>query len=349
MSSVWVTKRKGKRGTSYLVRWIEPMTGKNRAKTFKRCEDARSYEAQLRREINNGEYFSLPKLNYEQWVKQHLARMSNSPDIDLAKKTIAGQKEALKALGQTCNPNGPNDITPKMIRVFRKLQLEAGYQPRTINKRIEGIRSALSYAVRDEIIPSNKLLGPHRLFLRVEQKQVRTLEIDEVHALFNATSDLMRKSVISIAYYNGMRRNEICWLMWDDIDFDAMQINIVSRDSHRTKTRRSRSVALRPETAELLKNLEKDRVNKYLYVNPDKFYWTCDRWFPEVVKKAGIAHCTLQDLRATCNTVIQDSGMSREAAMQILGHSTASVNKNHYTGTLKKQQRIIVDSLPSIG
>lgn len=349
MSNAWITKRPGKRGVRYLVRWIEPMTGKCPGKTFKRSEDARAFRDQLRREIDNGEYFVMPKISFKDWKTQHLENMANSPDVDVSPKTILGHKEALEALESVCNPKTPNEVTPAMIRAFRKSQLEAGYKPRTINKRIEGIRSALSYAVRDEIIPENKLLGPHRLFLRVDQKTVRTLEVGEVLALMNATNDLQQKTLISFAYYCGMRRGEIAWIMWDDVDFDNMLVKIVSRDTHRTKTRQSRTIALRQETAELLKKLAQDRLSPYIFTNPGTFYHACGKLFQQIVKKAGIEECTLQNIRATCNTTLQDHGVSREAAMQVLGHSTPNVNLKHYTGTLKKQQRIVVNSLPSIG
>ena len=65
MSSVWVTKRPGKRGMRYLVRWIEPETGKNRSKTFRRHEDARAHEAKLRRDFTTNEYFSPVKISYD--------------------------------------------------------------------------------------------------------------------------------------------------------------------------------------------------------------------------------------------------------------------------------------------
>ena len=106
--------------------------------------------------------------------------LRNSPDIDLADKTISGHKEALEHLVRVCNPKSPIEINPKMIRVFRLKLLDEGLAARTINKHIAAIRSALSYAVRAEVVPTNKLFGPHRLFLRVEWKTPRILEVGEV-------------------------------------------------------------------------------------------------------------------------------------------------------------------------
>ena len=99
-----------------------------------------------------------------------------------------------------------------MIQKFRQTQTQDGLPPRTVNKRIAAIRSALSYAVRSEIVRTSKLLGPHRLFLREEQKTIPVLEVGEVVALMNAATCLKHQAVICLAYYHGLRRNEICRL-----------------------------------------------------------------------------------------------------------------------------------------
>ncbi len=103
------------------------------------------------------------------------------------------------------------------------------------------------------------------------------------------------------------------------------------------------------ETADLLHRMFLDRANKYVFTSPSAFYWACSIWFPALVEQATLDHCTLHDLRKTCNTKMLDHGISQAVAMQVLGHSTAAVNQQHYTGTLTKQQRAAVDALPSIG
>jgi len=348
-ASVWITKRNGKRGVRHIVRWIEPGSGKCRSSTFRLLADAREHVGKLRRDIRNGDYHVPVKISFSEWKERHLEDLRNSSDIDLSPKTIAGHQEALNALERACSPATLTEITPSMIREFRKKQLENGYAPRTINKHIEGIRSALSYAVRSEIIPTNKLLGPHRLFLRDEEKPPRILEVGEVTALMNVAKDLRQKAAISLAYYHGMRRGEICFLRWDDIDLEDKRMNIVNRVEKRTKTRVSRSVALRKETAAILTELQKQRVNEWVFERPQTFYWQCDKWFPRLVEIAKLDECSLHDLRKTCNTLMQDAGVSQETAMQVLGHKTAQVNRQHYTGALKEQQRMAVNSLPSVG
>ncbi len=350
MSSVWVTKRKGKRGVRYLVRWIEPGSGKNLSKTFKRLEDARKYFSKVQSDIENNDYFTPVKISYKKWVEQHLDNMRNSPDIDVSPKTIAVHKEALDALKEICKPKSPIDITPKMIRRYRQGELKKGLRPNTINKRIRSIRSALSYAVRDEIIPNNKLIGPHRLLLRADSERGRILEIGEVTALMKAATDIRHKAALSLAFYCALRRGEISNLEWPGVNLEDMCLTVKAGAEHgKRKNRQAHTVALRQETADLLNQMYKDRVNNYVFTYPSAFYWEIAVWFARLVKIAKIDHCSIHDLRRTVNTVLLDGGFSREVTVQLLGQKSAQVNQDYYTGMLKKQQRTAVDSLPSVG
>ena len=69
------------------------------AKTFGRGEDAEDFKAQLRRKIIDHEYHAPVKNSYGEWVGRHLSDLENSPDIDVAPKTIDGNRDALQALG----------------------------------------------------------------------------------------------------------------------------------------------------------------------------------------------------------------------------------------------------------
>ena len=348
--SVWITKRKAKQGNRYGVRWVEASSGIVRNKTFKRLEDARLCQVKIRRDIETNDYHAPIRLDYGAWVKQHLENMRNSPDIDVSPKTIACHREALSALGRVCKPKSPLEITPRMIRDFRRKLLDENLSPFTVNKHIRIIRSALSYAVRDEINPVNKLLGQHRLCLKTEQQKVRVLEVGEVVALMNVAIDPMQKLVISLAYYHGLRRGEICYLQWQDVDLEDYRLSVIDREGARTKTRRSRTIALRRETAELLSKLAPDRTCEFVFTKPHEFYWSCGKWFSKLVEQPGLDPCTLHDLRKTCNTLMMDApGPQGTLLCRYWGTQRSKVSERYYTGALMEQQRRAVDSLPSIG
>lgn len=134
------------------------------------------------------------------------------------------------------------------------------------------------------------------------------------------------------------------------MDIEEFRFDIVSREGiHRNKKRNARTIALRPESAKLLHCLYQDRVNEFMFINPRTYYNLSGTHFRKLVKKSGIDHCTLHDLRKTCNTTMQDKGISREVAMQVFGHTSAQVNQQFYTGILTEQQRLAINSLLSVG
>ncbi|MCP4711365.1 MAG: site-specific integrase [Planctomycetes bacterium] len=252
--------------------------------------------------------------------------------------------------GKACKPKTVADITPRMIRDFLKHLIDDNKSRHTANRYVREIKSALSYAVQDGILPFNKLLRQKQLFAVAQNKLPRILEVGEVTALMNAAKERRMKTVISLAYYHGMRKGEISYLQWCDVNTEDLTLNIVDRPGiHRTKNHKSRTIALRPETAKLLMELYQDRANEFVFSEPKTFYEFILWEYKKLVKKTGMDHCTLHDLRKTCNTLMKDAGVSIEAAMQVLGHKSLQVNQDHYTGILMKQQRIAVDSLPSIG
>ncbi len=354
MAQIWITKRRGKTGVRYLVRWIEPVSGSNRGKTFKRREDAEAFKVELRQRTRNRGHSPVINVSFGRWIDEHVDNMRNAPDLSVAEKTIDSHREALESLQKTCHPQRLEDVSPAMIRHYRrKLLKKKGNSPNTINKHIRTIRSALSYAVRDGYLATNNLLGPHRLEIQCDNVRGRVLDVEEVKALMEKATDIESTLVVSLAYYHGLCKGEIAWLRWPDVDVQDYRLTVANQNGHRLKTKnRTCSVALRQETAAILEEIyskRRDKKNLYVFGDPQRFYRRIQRLIPGLAKKAGIDHCTLHDLRRTCNTLMKDEGeVSEEVVTQVTGN-TQVVNRRHYTAELKKQQRIAVDSLPSIG
>lgn len=65
---------------------------------------------------------------------------------------------------------------------------------------------------------------------------------------------------------------------------------------------------------------------------------------PRLIRKAGIAHCTLHDLRRTFCTYLAACGTDPLAAQKLAGHSSPTVTAKHYVGVvpemLKSQERL---------
>ena len=61
--------------------------------------------------------------------------------------------------------------------------------------------------------------------------------------------------------------------------------------------------------------------------------------FERLVSKAGIAHCTLHDLRRSFSTIAQRAGVDKYTVKDLGGWSVVSVVEKHYTGDVSIAHR----------
>jgi integrase len=61
--------------------------------------------------------------------------------------------------------------------------------------------------------------------------------------------------------------------------------------------------------------------------------------FARVVKRAGVTHCTLHDMRRSFSTLAQRAGVDKYTVKDLGGWSVVSVVEKHYTGDLLDVQR----------
>ncbi len=346
MARAWIIERKRKdRKRSYCVRWINKLSSRCHCKTFHDLVEARQFCSMVSKEIRDGIFTS--RLPFDKFIEQHIKNREKAIRDRIRASSIQSHKEALEKLVEFCNPQRLDNVDAKMIDRFIDAGLKAGYAKSTINKWTRTVRAVLSYAVRDGLLSSNPLIG-RKIKIDTDPQHNRILTATEIARLFAALTSIKQKAVVCLAFYAGMRKGEVFWLKWMDIDYHNDRIHIINRDTHQTKTGVSRVVPMRPETKVLLSEMQQDAVNDYIFVNPQAEYWSQRKWFDAAVKAARIDRCTLHDLRRSCNHLILEAGIDQLAAMQVLGHKSSQVNREYYTGPLSEPARKAVGILPDI-
>ncbi len=160
----------------------------------------------------------------------------------------------------------------------------------------------------------------------------------------------------------GLRRGEICGLMWSDFEERSGTLQ-VSRTLHKEKGGRlvvgdtktyagTRKITLPPSTAELLKERKRRSFSPWIFhdplrpeapVNPGSAY----RQLKVILKQAGLPDIRFHDLRHTFATHALASGVDAKTLAGILGHSKASFTLDtytHTTGDMQKRASEIVGS-----
>ena len=158
----------------------------------------------------------------------------------------------------------------------------------------------------------------------------------------------------------GLRRGEICGLMWQDFD-EAHGTLTIRRTIHaerggrltagETKTGAGkRIITLPPSTAQLLSERRKRSYTEWIFpdplrperpTRPNAAYVR----MKELLKKAGLPSIRFHDLRHTFATHALASGVDAKTLSGILGHTQASFTLDtytHVTGDMQKRASEIV-------
>ena len=224
------------------------------------------------------------------------------------------------------------------------------------NAMVRGVHTllhdALESAVRDGLIPSNptngttppKIVRKNKTVLTVSEMEqfMELLKDDEIWYDFFCT-DLM----------TGMRRGEICGLMWEDFNEEkgtlkvARSVRYANREPiiGETKTEYGKRNIFLPDSLwKVLSERKKKAIGKWIFphptypdnpMNPSTAYTR----LKELLAKANLPNIRFHDLRHTFASHAANSGIEPKTLAQIVGHTKASFTLDTYAHVTTDMQR----------
>ena len=341
---VWLNERKGKRRTSYALRWYGD---DGRIKTKAGSSDHRVAE-QMRREyelkLNSGEYCDQELITFEDFTKEHQELILNQ----VVPATHEDYGQCFERFGAFCGKKWLEKITVADCERFFAHRL-ANVKPATANKDVRTLHAAFRRAVKRSYLRSNPWDGVS--VVREPEKELRVLTQDEVAKLLSACHNLKWSTFIFLAVTTGLRRGELCHLEWDDLDLEAGILKVRNKVDHRTKSGRNRVVALVPVAVELLRKLRRTEFGSWVFQGPDggKLGNNVLRTFHGIIKRAGITWCTIHDLRRTFVSHLAMAGVNEAVVQKLAGHASMSTTLKHYTLILPEVAKLAPLRLPWAG
>jgi integrase len=258
-----ITKREGKRGATYRVRFTDP-DGRERSRSFKKKALAADFAASTAHGVRAGTYVD-PKAGritvrtyLEAWRKEQAHHRPKTADSTETRfRTMV-----YPLLGDT----PLSSVRPSTIRTWQS-KLMADFSPATIRGVRGQVAGAFKDAVRDRLIPSTPFEGVKAP--EVLREQIAPLTVKQVRAGQEAMPDRYR-ALLTLVAGTGLRAGEAWGLTRDRVDFDKMTVRVdrqlVGREAGGEpifgppKTRAgTRTVPLPTKTAEALR----EHLRKY--------------------------------------------------------------------------------------
>ena len=243
----------------------------------------------------------------------------------------------------------------------------AGLSPRTV----EYVHAVLRKAFRDAVVVDQILLSnpverakrPRKA--RSEPGRVRTPA--QLRAFLDTARQHRLFAFYRLAAYTGARRGELLNLRWRDIDLDLGEVRITGsaaviagqRIEGTTKSGRSRTVSIDPDTAQMLRDHRKRQAEERLKVGPEwrgtDDYVFSTAWgepiHPDTVsslmttltnthndqQSEPLPHARLHDLRHVHATTLLLAGVPVHVVAARLGHADPSITLRVYAHVISDQ------------
>lgn len=247
------------------------------------------------------------------------------------------------------------ELTPRQIQgYYASLREKQGLGLHTVRHHHDLLGCALRLAVKQDLLlrsPMERVEPP-----QIPPREAKFYTCEDLAALYRAADGTWLETIVKLAGSLGMRREEICGLRWEYVNFEARRIRICEARASagsqviqkETKNRSStRTLYMTDEIREVLLR-ERERQGKLyaaLKVPPSGFVTVNEQGqphspnmvtmaFKRLITVAGLPKITLHGLRHTFATLASAQGAPLFDIGKALGHSTPSTTGKIYTHLL---------------
>lgn len=289
-------------------------------------------------------HFKLPSsVTVEEFLPEYL----QDAETRLRRKSYHGVRNTVTRFSQETPVRHLAEVTTALVGTHLKRLRESGNGPKTANNVRAVLHAMFSYAVKNGHVPENPV---SRVSRYAELRPLpRFLEKSDIKKALETLEGSPLSPLVFTAIYAGLRRTELCWLTWDDIDLTHKTIRVrgkkVGEDEWFPKTGRDRGVTMSKKIIRTLKE-HKASANgsTWVFTSPQGCRWNPDNLTHRLeneLRKAGLPW-TFLDFRHTFGTALARKGVSSFKIAKLMGNSSAIVER-HYAALVPEDMRADVE------
>ena len=239
------------------------------------------------------------------------------------------------------------ELTPLQLQSYLYGKMDQGLSPNTVIKQAGILTTALSLAVRMEILdhnPMDRVIKPKK-----RQTKFSFYSPAQLQQLFAVVEKTPLELPVKLAAYLGLRRSEICGLRWEHVDLEGGILTVREARTQVggevvTKTPKTRTSSrrlgigglqdLRQVLRRAWEHRRTDDPREWVVLGEDGLPPEPDQLTRDlliVVRRHGLPHISLHGLRHSFASVANSQGVPMFDISRTLGHSSLSVTSNIYT------------------
>lgn len=242
-------------------------------------------------------------------------------------------------------------VDKKVIRNFLVHLTENHFQKRSINRKLSSLRSFYLFLLKIGEIEVSPLESVSSLkFYAEKQIPMSEEEMAELSEILDEdTEHYLEKAIIETLYQTGMRKSELCNLLFDHVDFFSNEIKI------KGKGNKERIVSISSVLADILnkfteirKPLPESEIYFFVRENGKKLsekfvYSVVNRYLSMVTsKKKKSPHI----LRHSFATHVLNNGAEISKVKKLLGHSSLASTQVYTSGNIEQLKKVFNQAHP---
>jgi integrase len=258
-------------------------------------------------------------------------------------------------------------LRPHDVQLVVDKMVDKGLAARTVVQCYRVLSSALSQAVRWQMIPTNPATAVRPP--RIERAELVIPTAEQVRKLLTAAEGSWVHLPILLAAATGMRRGEVFGLRWGDVDTDAGVLRITGslqrvggklRVVEPKTPRARRTVAIPRSVMDVLKSHRKEQTERRLLLgegwtdsdlvvergdgqprDPD----TITHYFADIATQVKMPGIRFHDLRHAYATSLLRGGVHPKIVSEALGHASTAFTLDTYSHVVPSMQEAAAEAI----
>ncbi len=272
---------------------------------------------------------------YEVLALRQVAPWFEKKRVKLADVTLALLQQYVDEKASSGRRDGKGGLSPRSLRLHKNI-----------------LYQTLTEAVKSGLLDSNPC--QYVVLPKSVRYESHFYTVDQLNQFFQAIQNEPLYPLLKITAIYGLRRSEVLGLKWDSIDFAAGTVTIrhtvskVTKAVEKDKTKNATSYRSFPLTEEArsifqaAQAAEKEnrrlfgrqyQENDYVFKWDDGHPYSPDyitQKFPVLLKKHGMPHIRLHELRHSCASLLINAGFTLKDVQEWMGHADIKMTANIY-------------------